>query len=148
MSFIQVPIKQGIGITQPPIVKTRPQSIQSSSIQYLESLAEDSRIIFREGSLVAQGTIVSITPETGTSFYFLGASLCNQDPTDEQFFTIINNGIVRQNIIVGADDTKYSTIPMDRIVGDGVGSYQIDIENNVDSFATMWGYILNTVRIS
>ena len=122
-----------------------------SSIQYLENLAEQDRLIFRQGGGNSQGTIVTFTPVNGESFYFLGASMSNQDPTGEQLFTIINGNIggniVRQNIIVGADDTKYSTMPMDRLVGDGVVSYVIDIENSVASDASFWGYTLNTKRI-
>ena len=156
MSFIQVPIGKGITkfpsqrFSEPEFTK---ESIKKSRVlgdlQFLENLSIDNRLVYIEGDEDGAGQeIVSFTPNAGDTFFFLGASCSNRvAASGDQNFEILNNNISRQTITVPPDDTRFSNIKMDRLVGNSSIRFAIVIEKNVDSQASIWGYTRNTEKI-
>ena len=153
MSFIQVPIGKGIGkfpklrFSQPE--ERRPEQIPHSDLSFLESLAEDSRLIFLENQITASGTLISITPDTGTTFFFLKASVQNFDDTTTTDITLINAGTTREQITLAPGERHTFQLPFDRLVGNMSNSFQIDsAEATTQVQGSLYGWVENTERIA
>ena len=156
MSFIQVPIGKGIGkfpklrFSQPEFEKKSTiSSIPQSDLQFLRGLAEDSRIVVQTNTGTTSGDMITITPDTGTTFFFLGASVTNTDGAAAGTFQLTNDGTIRDFVQIAFGDNHTFTLPIDRIVGNMSRSFILEaLTANVNSLTTLYGWNENTERIS
>ena len=154
---VNLPIRKGEGrfnlqFSIPDRVK---QTIESQKalgdLQFLQLLSDDARLIFEQGSITGAGTIVSVTPDTGTTFFYLGAVVQNVEPTGgtDGIFSLRNNGSTREavTLIVGADPYQFN-IPFDRLVGNMSDTFTITASTaDVDAEASLYGFVINTENI-
>ena len=152
MSFIQVPIGKGIGkfpklrFSQPE--ERRPEQIPHSDLSFLQNLTEDLRLVIQTGSISTANDIITITPDTGTTFYFLGGVIQNTD-TLEGEFQIVNDGIIREIVLLQADEIYEIKLPIDRLVGNMSNTFTITGNTaDISARASLFGWNENTVKIS
>ncbi len=159
MSFIQVPI--GKGITKfPNIKRSIPEFTKGSisrfenDITFLKDKADRDSYVQLFASNSTAGAIVSITPDTGTTFYFL-AGQCTNDSgsedtftlTSDQFSTLGQGGLtntVETRILQDNEVYKFAC-PILRLVGNMSDSIAIE-HGDFSGSASMYGWIENTQR--
>ena len=155
MSFIQVPIGKGITkfpnlrFSQPEERKTKLPS-QLSDLQFLQSIVEaDERktFIFEQASRTTAGDIITITPDTGTTFFFLGAVVQNIDAASEGTFRIDNGDTIRERVQLQIDEIYDFKLPMDRLVGNMSQTFTLVVEGGSDCEGSLWGWTENTKKI-
>ena len=118
-----------------------------SDLEFLVELAELGSLVIEEGAITTTGDMVTITPDTGTTFFYLGAVVQNTD-TLEGVARIINNGTVREAITLQANEIYEFKIPLDRIVGNMSGTFQLrGITVDISMQGTLYGWTENTKKI-
>ena len=152
---IQVPIGKGIGkfpklrFAQPEFEKKPFTEQINSDLQFLRQLSEDDRIIIQTNVGTTSGDMITITPDTGTTFFFLGASVTNTDGAAIGEFQLTNNGIIRDWVQLAAGATHTFSLPIDRLVGNMSNSFILEaITTNVNSLTSLYGWNENTKKIS
>ena len=120
-----------------------------SDLEFLEQLSEDLRLFEITGSSTTVSQIVSITPQTGSTFFFLAATIQNTQTVNTLDCSIINDGTTREAVTLQALEFYDFAIPMDRLVGNSIKSFSI---NQLDDLpgstnATLWGWVENTEKI-
>ncbi len=152
MSFIKVPIGRGI-ISQ---IQEKPQTgiTAQSELQFFKDLAVDGRLVTNSSTRTTSGTVATIIPPNGSTFYFLEASYSGQinnvgNPVS--FYQLIKDGNVIERIDVKNDQTtsgRFET-PFDSLVGNGTRSYDIeftfDASQTGNASGTICGYLENTL---
>ena len=152
MSFIKVPIGRGI-ISQ---IQEKPQTgiTAQSELQFFKDLAVDGRLVTNSSTRTTSGTVATIIPPNGSTFYFLEASYSGQinnvgNPVS--FYQLIKDGNVIERIDVKNDQTtsgRFET-PFDSLVGNGTRSYDIeftfDAGQTGNASGTICGYLENTL---
>ncbi len=152
MSFIKVPIGRGI-ISQ---IQEKPQTgiTAQSELQFFKDLAVDGRLVTNSSTRTTSGTVATIIPPNGSTFYFLEASYSGQinnvgNPVS--FYQLIKDSIVLERIDVKNDQTtsgRFET-PFDSLVGNGTRSYDIeftfDAGQTGNASGTICGYLENTL---
>ena len=153
MSFIQVPLGQGISkfpklrFSQPEFEKTKLTKPIITDIELLIELAELGQLVIEEGSITTVGDMVTITPDTGTTFFFLGATVQNTDATLDGTAEIQNNGTVQEAVKLAPDEFYEFKLPLDRLVGNMNKTYILTgITPNTSMQGTLYGWTENTQR--
>ncbi len=155
MSFIQVPLGKSltkfpnIRLSKPEERKTKLPS-QLSDLQFLQSIVEaDQRktFIFEQASRTTAGDIITITPDTGTTFFFLGAVVQNIDAASEGTFRIDNRDTIRERVQLQIDEIYDFKLPMDRLVGNMSQTFTLVVEGGSDCEGSLWGWTENTKKI-
>ena len=119
-------------------------------IAFLESIAENRRLFEATSSSTTVSEIVSITPDTGTTFFFLAATIQNTQTVNTLDCSIINDGVTREAVTLQPLEFYDFAIPIDRLVGDMVKTFSV---NQLDDLpgsanATLWGWLENTKKIA
>ena len=156
MSFIQVSLGQGISkfpkLKQsiPEFTKKEIDTITANSdLQFLHDLSEGLRLIIEHNDGTTSGDMITIMPDTGSTFYFLGAVVLNDDPTTDGVFHIDNAGTIREQVTLTPDTSYEFKIPMDRLVGNMSDSFTLVADTaNVNSRTSLWGWVENTKKIA
>ena len=152
----QVPLGQAI-VKFPNIRFSKPEfekkkdisSIPQSDLQFLRALAEDSRIVIQTNIGTTSGDMITITPDTGTTFFFLGASVTNTDGVTTGTFQLTNDGTIRDFVELPTGENHTFTLPIDRLVGNMSRSFILEaLTADVNSLTTLYGWNENTERIS
>ena len=149
---VQVPIGRGIG-KFPKLRFSQPEpqltaQLAHSDLSFLQNLTEDLRLTINTGSITTANDIITITPDTGTTFYFLGGVIQNTD-TIEGEFQIVNNGQVREIVLLQADEIYEIKLPLDRLVGNMRDTFTITGNTAlVSATASLFGWNENTIKIS
>ena len=94
--------------------------------------------------------MITITPDTGTTFYFLGATVTNTDAGGlTGNFQLTNNGTVRDFVRLTDEQNHTFSLPMDRLVGNMSDSFILEaLTMNVNSESAVYGWNENTKKIS
>ena len=150
----QVPLGQSlvkfpnIRLSKPEFEKGQPSQIANSDLAFLQNLTEDLRLVIQTGSISTANDIITITPDTGTTFYFLGGVIQNTD-TLEGEFQIVNNGQVREIVLLQADEIYEIKLPLDRLVGNMSDTFTITGNTaDISATASLFGWNENTIKIS
>ena len=153
MADITVPIGKGITkfpsqrFSKPEFEKKPPQ-IANSDLAFLQNLTENLRLVIQTGSIATANDIITVTPDTGTTFYFLGGVIQNTD-TLEGEFQIVNNGTIREIVLLQPDEIYEIKLPLDRLVGNMVDTFTITGNTAaISATASLFGWNENTVKIS
>ncbi len=146
MSFIKVPIGRGIGLPPRQEIQKMPPTPNEQS--FLKQLDDEGRLLIVEGSRTSDGEVLSITPVTGTTFYYLGASCAAaHSSVQTKLFTLSINGTDVENVGIppsnGFGEFKLKTAS---VVGNGINNIAIDVDvsSGGTGFASIWGYNENT----
>ena len=130
--------------------KNSPQSIETanSDLQFLHNLADSLRAVSLIGNISTAGDIITVTPDTGTTFFFLGGVIQNTD-TLEGEFQVVNDGTIREIVVLQANEIYEIKLPLDRLVGDMMKTFTITGNTAaISASASMFGWNENTVKIS
>ena len=154
MSFIQVPI--GKGITKFPKIKQvvpefekKPKIPQElSDLLFLQQLSEDNRLIIQNASSTTISNVITITPDTGTTFFYFAGMVVNTHATDAISFDIRNDGQRREIVELAAGENHQFVLPMDRLVGNMSKTFTIRQLDAGTSTASLYGWTENTVKIA
>ena len=162
MSFVTVPIKQGTAITKFPngaIPEFTKESIQrliaESNLQFQKDLVDNLQMINRSGSATGTGDIISFTPPTGTTFYYLGASYSQIETTAIWLNEILVN-IGTENAGDTKEDYEFSGTttpfvfgsPMFSMIGNDTRTVALEADNASGSGTmrgNLWGFTANTI---
>ncbi len=153
---IQVPIGKGI-IKFPKIPRSKPEFEKkpfldqiNSDLQFLRLLSQDDRLVIETNTGTTSGDMITVTPATGTTFFFLGAAVTNTDAGGlTGNFQLTNNGIVRDFVRLTDIQTHTFSLPIDRLVGTGMDSFILEaLTTNVNSESALYGWNENTEKIS
>ena len=151
MANIKVPIGRGI-IGQ--IVEQRDQARRKlqplGDLQFRQELADEGRLVL-ESATVTSTTVgaVSVTPPTGSTFFFLEAFFSSAQADQLTTLDLVNAGTVVDTIQVltttGAEGKFH--LSFDKLVGNGSDSFQIDVTLQIAPSTTviLCGYLENTV---
>jgi len=140
-------IKDRFGFPKAKPEKREVLPSQISDLEFLEKLAEDDRLVFEQGEITTNGTIVSVTPQTGTTFFFLGAVVDNTDTVTGEF-QITNNGIIRELVTLPQNGIHDFVLPMDKLVGNTLDIFLLEgLTTDVSARASIFGWLENTKRI-
>jgi len=140
-------IKDRFGFPKAKPEKREVLPSQISDLEFLEKLAEDDRLFFDQGEITTNGTIVSVTPQTGTTFFFLGAVIENTDTVTGEF-QVTNNGIIRELVTLPQDAIHDFVLPMDKLVGNSLDIFLLEgLTANVEARASLYGWFENTKKI-
>ena len=141
----QVPLGQAlvkfpnIRLSKPEFEKKAAIPIQSD-LAFLQNLTEDLRLTINTGSITTAGDIITITPDTGTTFYFLGGVIQNTDTAVGEF-QIVNNGQIREIVVLQADEIYEIKLPLDRLVGNMSDTFTITGNTaNISATASLFGW--------
>ena len=121
----------------------------SPDIAFLRALSIQGRMRYFNGIGTGVSTIVSFTPTTGETFFFLRGEVStgSANPT----FRVENDGNERLTGIIGTDFNaghRDINIGIDSLVGDGMKTYSIlNLTAVVTVRAVMVGWVENTTRI-
>ena len=154
MSFIQVPIGKGITkfpkfrFAEPEFEKTSLQSSKISDLLFLQQLSEDGRLIIQSASSTSISDIITITPDTGTTFFYFAGMVVNTHATDAISFDIRNDGQRREIVELAAGENHQFVLPMDRLVGNMIKTFTIRQLDAGTSTASLYGWNENTVKIA
>ena len=157
MSFIQVPI--GKGITKFPSFKqaqpefTKLAATDAKTDQaFLKTIHDEGRFRIDEGARSTDGTMASIIPLNGETFYLLGGKYQIQT-TGGGRIELNNDGVIRERygaeingIVKGA-----WVITTDSLIGDGIKAYTVDLTNESGASAvsgSIFGYIESSPTLS
>ena len=155
---VNVPIGKGIGKTtnqikfpnlktsQPEFKEKMPPTPNDQA--FFKLLDDEGRFVLEEGSRTTDGEVISITPPTGTTFYYMGASCANVLAGNQTaLFTLSINGVDKQTIRLGdgiGGGPRYEkfSFPTASVVGNGINNIAIDVDTTqaANNFATIWGY--------
>ena len=148
MSFIQVPL--GKSLTKFPNIKlSKPQEgfpkipeRATSDKAFLVNLAKTGRMVYflNEG---AGNDLITITPPTGTTFFFLASVITNQQAAASSVVSLINDGFVRERVVLQADERYQFKLPIDRLIGDGMKNFRLRNEDG-SNVGSIWGWFENT----
>ena len=151
MSFIQVPIGKGITQTITSQPKRQPLSQITTDLQFLHNLFTTKKIFVDSIESATGGELIIVTPQTGSTFYFLKCSVSNAGASAQIFkLTNTSSGIVQANrevLQVLPDTSMDFKMPMDMCVGDGTAQFAIEMENNIQCAVTLMGWLENTEQI-
>ena len=152
---VQVPLGKGISkfpkfkFAEPEFEKKTIDEKIASDIEFVQQLILDGRLIIQKETNTSSGVLVSQTPDTGTTYWFLGAVIQNTDAAAEGSFSIINNGTTRELVTLQVNEIYEFRIPLDRLVGNMSRVFSINgITANINSEVTMYGWNENTVKIA
>ncbi len=154
MSFIQVPLGEGISkfpklrFSKPePKLTSLPSQI--SDLEFLQNLAERNRLIERTEDRDSIGSIIEHIPETGSTFYFLGAVIQNIHDSNTVDVSIVNDNITRERVTLAVNEIHKFELPIDRLVGDGMKSYTVELldDNPGEARVSFYGWEERTIRI-
>ena len=163
MANIQVPLGQSltkfpnIKMAKPEFEKGIGEKQAGSDIEFLKTLADRGRLAFGSGSLVNTGTIASITPLNGETFYFLGGSWqFDMGITAGGSIQLRNNGVVREEVSSQSGLEVLMTngvwvVKFDSLIGNGVKTYDLLFTRDTTVLtvnASMYGYILPSETLS
>ncbi len=148
---IRVPVRKGklnIPFSQPEF---KPTSIDldkvTSDLEFLRLLAEDIRLVFLQDESTTSGDLITVTPQTGTTFFFLGCVVQNTDPSEGEF-RLDNDGTTRERILLQPNETYEFKLPIDRLVGSMTRSFILVAEDaNISSQSSLWGWNEKTKKI-
>ena len=151
----QVPLGQSL-VKFPNIRFSKPEftkkettgSTSKTDLEFLINLTEDRRLIIEEGSITTTGDMITITPDTGTTFFFLGAVVQNTDPSAGDA-SLINNGTTRELVTLQPDEIYEFKLPIDRLVGNMSNTFQLrGLSANISMQGSLYGWTENTKKIS
>lgn len=127
--------------------------ISDNNLSFLKKKQDSSELIIQTGTVSTTGELVSYTPATGKTFYFISARIRNTTTAgilavDAQ---VENNGTAKFYLRVEDDTTNQQYKPIDEVlgapdslVGDGAKKYRINITANASSntiHGTLIGWI-------
>ncbi len=118
-------------------------------LAFLRRLSIEGRLRFFQ----ANGSDdITITPNEGETFFFLGAIYSHNEAANTTIFTITNDGNVREIITAIALNTGagpsifQSALKMDSLVGNGTKTFTITA-NRDSAEMSAFGWVENTSRI-
>ena len=149
MADITVPISLGKGTTrfgsklsQPEAGFPKTAQQTTSDKAFLVNLAKTGRMVYflNEG---AGNDLITITPPSGTTFFFLGSVITNLQAAATTEVSLINDGFVRERVELQGGERYEFKLPIDRMIGNGVRDFILrnDDGSNVGS---IWGWFENT----
>ena len=145
MVNIKVPIGRGL-LSQPRQQQSQPEFKATNDTEFRRILADKGKLFTNHGTRTATGTIVSVTPPAGSTFYLLKATATNSanGTTAEYNLTSRIKGvslIERNNGGTGLINLDL-TIEGFSLVGDGTDQLRINqTTGNVSSNADIQGYL-------
>ena len=122
-------------------------------IAFMRQLAVQGRLVFAQGEATTAATNASIIPPNGTTFFWLSGSVSNISSASQIRFTVENDGMVREDLIISSVVVSLGYTPlalkMDALVGDGVKAFTIERQTSTTgtTSATIMGWFENTSRI-
>ena len=149
MADITVPISLGKGTTKFGSKLSQPEqgfpkipAQATSDKAFLVNLAKSGRMVYflNEG---AGNDLITITPPTGTTFFFLGSVISNLQAANQTVISLINDGFVRERVEIAAGETYQFKLPIDRMIGDGVRQFILRNEDG-SNVGSIWGWFENT----
>ena len=147
MADITVPLGKGTTrfgskLSQPEQGFPKIPAQATSDKAFLVNLAKNGRMVYflNEG---AGNDLITITPETGTTFFFLGSVITNQQGAADTVVSLINDGFVRERVVLQADERYEFKLPIDRLVGDGMKNFRLRNESG-SNVGSIWGWFENT----
>ena len=156
MVNIKVPInlKGAIKFSSPDIDEFIPKQ-SLGDLQFTKNLLDEDRILLVTDLATSTDEDMNlITPENGTTFYLLGASIAS-DITVSALFDIailVNNDLPLETALftnVGAVNWIYN-VKYQKLVGDGVKNMRISFNQGIGNTSTLrttiYGYLQNSVR--
>ena len=124
------------------------QAGASSDLEFLKNLSEQQNLTFDFGVSTGVENMITITPATGTTFYFITATVQSNTGTNRDY-ALFNDGILRQRVTLDGGQIYEFSLPFDRLVGDGTKSYTLEAETAVnEGIGNIWGWVENTQKIS
>ncbi len=150
----QVPLGQAL-IKFPNIRLAKPEFPKTSldldtitsDLEFLRKLSQDSRIQFFQDQSTTSGDLITVMPDTGSTFYFLGCVVQNTD-TVAGTFRIDNDGTTREVVELQAGETYEFKIPIDRLVGSMSNTFVLVAETaNTSSQSSLFGWNEKTKKI-
>ena len=133
----------------------QPQLTPSGSdLKFLHDIAEDTRFTVTHTAVTNEENLVTIQPDIGTTFFFLGAQVDNLDAGAQDFDIrtqqttgpAVNRNIL-EAINLGAGDHFVFNIPIFKIVGDGNIRFILRNITKNNATGSIWGWNENTRRI-
>ena len=131
MANIKVPIGRGttqvIGDRQKQQPKRKIQAL--SDLQFRQELADEGRLVLESGTANSTTAgVVTITPPSGTTFFFTEAFFSAASFNGEMTLDLIKAGSVVDQIITEGNVPSNGSfhLPFDKLVGNGSDTMQID----------------------
>ncbi len=160
---VSVPIKLGkAAIKFPNVPQAQPDKnrlafkeqqlnipLPNSDLQYLKNVHDEGRFQISRSQISTTGTICSITPPNGTTFYYLGGVYHVNQISGTTRIELQNDGTIReQHRFTATVDTSAFKLGLDydSLIGDGSKAYTLEgsIATTAVIDGTIWGYFANT----
>ena len=127
--------------------------LPNSDLQFIKNIHDEGRFVLVQGARTTDGTVCSIIPANGTTFYLLGASTSMEVITGTGKANLERNGELREKHIAIGNNTNTSFnfgLRFDSMIGNGTKAYTIEFTEgagNVKINATLYGYFANTPTV-
>ena len=115
----------------------------SPDIAFLRKLSIAGRLRYPQGLGL---TPITITPPEGETFFLRGAVYTGGGGAGSHTFQLLNDGNLRERVLVLATDSFRSGIEMDSLVGNGARSITATTDN-ASARVSVFGWVENTSRI-
>ncbi len=149
MVSIKVPIRS---LKRTRKSSSSPLERSTTDLQFLKTIHDEGRFRISEGSRSTDGTMASIVPNQGETFYFLGGKFQIQT-TGGGRIELNNDGVIRERysaVINGIVEGAWK-LTTDSLRGDGIKAYTVDLANESGASAvsgSIFGYIIASPTIS
>ncbi len=158
MANIKVPIliqerdKFGFPISQPEKgIGTETESL--TDIAFLKKLGDEGKLITRSGTRTTVGTIVSIIPSNGETFYYLFGSWSIQT-TGSATATLNNNANEIESVTVDSTQVTRDGLfvtKFNAMIGDGIRAFTVELDAETGATtaqASITGFIEKSKTLS
>ena len=151
---VSVPIKpkDKFGFTRSQPEQGQDQKAPQSDLEFLKHLSDKGRLVSATGSRTTTGTLATITPQNGETFYLISAQYNFFSSSTVATIELRNDGTIKSVLTGTSSDTNIGVfaVPFDSLIGNGVKVYDVLVTvvgtTRVD--ITINGYILPSETLS